>query len=61
MFKRKGPAHAAYGSDASRQRMRKKWWLAYGPCFARFNPGFRRRSIFVIAVRGYASDDCSPG
>ena len=28
MFKRKGPPHAAYGSDAPRQMTRAKWWLA---------------------------------
>ena len=28
MFKRKGPPHAAYGSDAPRQLTRAKWWLA---------------------------------
>jgi len=61
MFKRKGPAHAAYGSDASRQRMRKKWWLATALVLLASILAFRRRSIFVIAVRGYASDDCSPG
>jgi hypothetical protein len=28
MFKRKGPTYTAYGSDAPRQRLRAKWWLA---------------------------------
>ena len=28
MFKRKGPPHAAYGSDVPRQLTRAKWWLA---------------------------------
>src|SRR5215207_5763941 len=28
MFKRRGPPHAAYGSDAPRQLTRAKWWLA---------------------------------
>jgi len=28
MFKRKGPTYTDYGSDAPRQRLRAKWWLA---------------------------------
>jgi hypothetical protein len=33
MFKRKGPTYTEYGSDAPRQRLRAKWWLATATVF----------------------------
>ena len=30
MFERRGPTYTDYGSDAPRQRLRTKWWLATG-------------------------------